>query len=79
MIPDISPRAQALKDELERFMVERVLPAEREHDEHCAGPNRWDESPVLTRLKVEARERGLWNLFLPHDERGASSPTPRRY
>jgi alkylation response protein AidB-like acyl-CoA dehydrogenase len=71
MIPDISPRAQALKDELERFMVVRVLPAEREHDEHCAGPNRWDESPVLTRLKVEARERGLWNLFLPHDERGA--------
>ena len=71
MIPDPSPRALALKAELERFMVDSVLPGEHEHDAFLAGPDRWSESPVLARLKVEARRRGLWNLFLPQSDLGA--------
>jgi len=43
----------------------RSVPAEpewtaylREHGEHAS-------PPVMERLKKSARERGLWNLFLP--------------
>ncbi len=71
MIPDPSPRALALKAELDRFMADCVLPGEHEHDAFSAGPDRWSESPVLTRLKVEARRRGLWNMFLPQSDLGA--------
>ncbi|PKW15474.1 acyl-CoA dehydrogenase family protein [Saccharopolyspora spinosa] len=28
----------------------------------------WDTVPVLNELRAEARERGLWNLFLPGEE-----------
>jgi acyl-CoA dehydrogenase len=47
------------------FMREEVFPAEpewtaylREHGEHAS-------PPVMERLTKSARERGLWNLFLP--------------
>ena len=28
-------------------------------------PDPWTTPPVVDELKAEARERGLWNLFLP--------------
>lgn len=56
---------------LSAFMRDQVRPAEpiaaRQRTE--TGP--WDRPPVLTELKLEARRQGLWNLFLPHDARGA--------
>ena len=30
-------------------------------------PFAWSTAPVLQELRAEARERGLWNLFLPGD------------
>ena len=47
------------------FLNERVIPAEAVYDqqEHEIGP--WDTPPIIEDLKVEARARGLWNLFLP--------------
>ena len=62
---ELSPAAQRTCDAMWDFMREEVLPAEaewaaylREHGEH-------DSPPVMERLKASARERGLWNLFLP--------------
>jgi acyl-CoA dehydrogenase len=66
-----SPRALELEATLEEFMRERVVPGEaafrRWRETHGAEDN--SVPPVVEELKVEARERGLWNLFLP-DESG---------
>jgi acyl-CoA dehydrogenase len=52
---------------LTEFMVEHVLPAEKSYDEYraAAGPGDFTVPPVVEELKALARERGLWNLFLP--------------
>ena len=49
------------------FMVEEVFPAEKSYEEYraAAGPTDFTVPPVVEELKKKARERGLWNLFLP--------------
>ena len=63
----LSARAEELSAKMWDFLNERVLPAEAEYDAYraAAGPDDHTLPPVVERLKVEARERGLWNLFLP--------------
>ncbi len=59
-------------ERLGRFMDEQVYPNEAEYyREHAALPDRWQSPPLLDELKHEAREAGLWNLFLPESEHGA--------
>ena len=55
-----------LRERLLAFMDECVYPAEprfREEVERSEVP--WGTPPVIEDLKAQARERGLWNLFLP--------------
>jgi len=67
-----SGRAVELQGIAEEFMRECVYPAEPTFAAQvAAAPDTWDSPPVLDELKVEARKRGLWNLFLPHSDRGA--------
>jgi acyl-CoA dehydrogenase len=62
-----SPTAADLRDRLLAFMDERVLPAEPVYEEQIAASgDPHHHAQVLEELKVEARARGLWNLFLPH-------------
>jgi len=66
-----SPRVEALRDSLLRFMDERVYPAEKPFEEALASQaSRFEVPPIVEELKREARARGLWNLFLPSGERG---------
>jgi acyl-CoA dehydrogenase len=55
-----------LRERLLAFMDELVYPAEERFREEIAGAaDPWATPPVIEELKREARERGLWNLFLP--------------
>ncbi|MEN8114912.1 MAG: acyl-CoA dehydrogenase family protein [Actinomycetota bacterium] len=58
-------------ERLQAFMDERVYPSEAIQEEQVAAQgNRVEATPLLKELKVEARSRGLWNLFLPDPELG---------
>jgi len=61
-------RTHELRERLLAFMNERVHPAEatfREQEEVAVATGReWERVPVTAELKAEARQRGLWNLFL---------------
>jgi acyl-CoA dehydrogenase len=78
--PDETTRE--LVDRLERFMADRVVPAEPtfhrqlgELDDRWA----WSEAPVLKELQAEARELGLWNAFLPREHAASPGLTNLQY
>jgi acyl-CoA dehydrogenase len=64
---ELSAKAQDYLSRLQDFMDTRVFPAEKLYDEYRREKGHDDHTlpPVVEELKVEARERGLWNLFLP--------------
>jgi acyl-CoA dehydrogenase len=75
-----SERSRALQDEVQRFLVEDVYPAEAtfeaQADANRAAGDPFRTPEVLADIKQRARARGLWNLFLPkakdgETERGA--------
>jgi acyl-CoA dehydrogenase len=63
----LSAKAADYHKRLTEFMVDEVLPAEESYDEYraAAGPGDFTVPPVVEQLKKTARDRGLWNLFLP--------------
>ncbi len=67
-----SDRATELRDRLQAFMGEHVLPAEPVWAEQIrSAPSPHSHPPVIEQLKAEAKNRGLWNLFLSDAEHGA--------
>ena len=69
---EINPKALELRAQLQEFIDTRVDPATsvyatqvRESGDPHFHP------PVIEDLKREARDRGLWNLFLPNERFGA--------
>jgi acyl-CoA dehydrogenase len=67
-----SPRSRELQERLAAFMDVHIYPAEPVYEEQLRELGDPHAQPqVMEGLKAEARERGLWNLFLPHDEWGA--------
>ncbi len=68
----LSDRALEFRERLLAFMDERVYPAEAVWAEQvAASPDIHFQPPIVEELKAEARQRGLWNLFLPNAEHGA--------
>jgi acyl-CoA dehydrogenase len=67
--PAPSPKAVELYDALAAFMQEEVFPAEAALEELRTPPGLEgrEAPPVIEELKAKARERGLWNLFLPSE------------
>ncbi|CAM3654213.1 acyl-CoA dehydrogenase family protein [Kibdelosporangium persicum] len=64
-------RTEELRQRLLAFMDEFVYPAEAVFEEQVSSSDDpWSPPPVVEDLKREARERGLWNFFLP-GEHGA--------
>ena len=62
----LSDRSRELRDRLAAFMDEYVYPAEAAYARSRATSlDPHHIPPIVEDLKVEARSRGLWNLFLP--------------
>jgi alkylation response protein AidB-like acyl-CoA dehydrogenase len=60
--------------EVREFLVERIEPAEARYEAELAGGGDWTswrQPPTMERLKAEARDAGLWNLFFPDPTHGA--------
>jgi len=71
---DHSDKVKTLLAQLEAFMDQHIYPNERVHDDWINDPTKlWQYWPGLDGLKAQAKEQGLWNLFLPH-EYGEYSP-----
>ncbi len=72
---EYSDKVKQLQARLGAFMDEVVYPNERTYREQLsafgAGESRWQIPPIMEQMKRQAREVGLWNLFLPESEYGA--------
>ena len=69
-----------LRERLLAFMDECVYPAEPEFREQVrSAENPWATPPVIEELKRQARERGLWNLFLPRTHEAGAGLTNLQY
>ncbi|MCW2866658.1 MAG: hypothetical protein JWR20_846 [Marmoricola sp.] len=66
-MPEPSPTAVRLHATLVSFMRDEVFPAEAAYHAYRAerGPQDTTLPPVVEELKSQAKELGLWNLFLP--------------
>src|SRR5262245_37585930 len=68
-----SPRTQDYLERIKTFMRSSIEPVEedyfRELLAHNHGPNfkQWKVSPLIEKLKTQAKSEGLWNLFMPRD------------
>ncbi|HSR82727.1 MAG TPA: acyl-CoA dehydrogenase family protein [Streptosporangiaceae bacterium] len=68
-------RTEELRGQLQAFIDEYILPAEKVFEEQAAEMaaqgRPWERPPVMEDLKAAARKQGLWNLFLAHHPEGA--------
>jgi acyl-CoA dehydrogenase len=69
---EYSKKTRMYQEQLTDFMSKHVYPSEAVFQQQLdSQPDRWQVPPVMEELKATARERGLWNLFLPESELGA--------
>jgi acyl-CoA dehydrogenase len=69
---EFSKKTREYMEQLTDFMTTYVYPNEQRFaDQLAAQSSRWQVPPIMEELKAKARERGLWNLFLPESEHGA--------
>src|SRR5256885_11548572 len=69
---EYSKKTKMYMEQVTDFMGKHIYAAEPVFKEQLdQGPTRWQIPPIMEELKAKARERGLWNLFLPESERGA--------
>ena len=72
---DYTPKVQELRQKLSHFFDQHIYPNERAFNSEVAANrangNAWVPTALIEKLKEQARDAGLWNLFLPESERGA--------
>jgi acyl-CoA dehydrogenase len=66
----LSPKAAEYSARLQKFMDEKVIPAEpvfhHQRAELVAAGKPHELPAIVETLKADAKGQGLWNLFLPH-------------
>lgn len=56
-----------LQAQVQSFLDDHIYPNEEEYyEEYASLDNVHATPPMMEKLKAAARERGLWNLFIPH-------------
>ena len=75
-----SPKTREYLQRLQAFLAEHVLPRETEYRRQNAANagadwTQWQVPAVMEEWKAQARDAGLWNLFLPDAELGAGLST----
>ena len=69
---EFTARTKMYMEQLNDFMRKHVYPAEATfHEQLERQSTRWQVPKIMEELKAQARERGLWNLFLPESNLGA--------
>jgi acyl-CoA dehydrogenase len=68
---EFSDKVKSLQERLVHFMNEHIYPNEAEFHRQVNTGDRWQPVQLIEDLKIKARAAGLWNLFLPHSDRGA--------
>lgn len=67
-----SDRVNDYQNRLTEFMDEFIYPNEKVYEEQLNEYDRFATvPPIIEELKQKAKERGLWNLFLPDSDYGA--------
>jgi acyl-CoA dehydrogenase len=68
---ELTDRCKEYQERVQSFMDERIYPAEAVYEQQMreSGDPHF-HPPILEELKADAHERGLWNLFHPHEEWG---------
>jgi len=74
---ELNEKTKILQSRLQKFMDAHIYPNEQRFHEEVER-ERWKPTKIVEELKAKARAEGLWNLFLPNDERGAGL-TNREY
>ncbi len=67
----ISERVKPLIDDINDYIKDHIVPNESVYAAQVEAGGRWTETAVMEEVKEKAKERGLWNFFLPESERGA--------
>jgi acyl-CoA dehydrogenase len=71
MIFEFSDKVKDLQKRVQAFMDEYIYPNEKLYYQQVSEGDRWQPVPIIEELKPLAREKGLWNLFLPESAYGA--------
>ncbi|MEM6932388.1 MAG: acyl-CoA dehydrogenase family protein [Pseudomonadota bacterium] len=70
----ITPRLAPLLDQVREIVRNRTAPLSEEFEAEVDVGDRWAHTPrqteILETLKGEARDKGLWNLWLTNSDRG---------
>ena len=68
---ELTDRCKDYMERVQAFMDERIYPAEAVYEQQMRESGNVNfQPPILEELKADAHERGLWNLFHPHQEWG---------
>jgi acyl-CoA dehydrogenase len=67
----ISDRVKPLIADINAYIQDYVVPNEAAFAEQVNAGGRWTVPEAMELMKEKAKERGLWNFFLPDSERGA--------
>ena len=69
---DYSDKVKKLQEKLTDFMNENVYKNEDVYKKQVEEGGRWCIPAIMEELKAKAKAEGLWNLFLPDSDLGAS-------